>query len=82
MKNKVKYLNGSVQAAFYGLRFRSNRLKHSVKRFDRFGLATLAQRLSNLFPNNVAVTLENSRKCRQNQLVSPKPQLWIYTPII
>ena len=41
MKNKVKYLNGSVQAAFYGLRFRSNRLKHSVKRFDRFGLATL-----------------------------------------
>ena len=41
MKNKVKYLNGSVQAVFYGLRFRSNRLKHSVKRFDRFGLATL-----------------------------------------
>ena len=40
------------------------------------------QRLSNLFPNNVAVTLENSRKCRQNQLVNPKPQLWIYTPII
>ena len=41
MKNKVKYLNGSVQAVSYGLRFRSNRLKHSVKRFDRFGLATL-----------------------------------------
>ena len=43
MKNKVKYLNGSVQAVFYGLQFRSNRLKHSVKRFGRFGLATLVR---------------------------------------
>ena len=41
MKNKVKYLNGSVQAVFYGLRFRSNRFKHSVKRFGWFGLTTL-----------------------------------------
>ena len=42
MKNKVKYENGLVQAVFYGLRFWSNQLKHLVKRFDRFGLATLA----------------------------------------
>ena len=34
-------LNGSVQDVFCSLRFRSNRFKHSVKRFDRFGLTTL-----------------------------------------
>ena len=44
IKNKVQksnFLIGSVQEVFCGLRFRSNRFKHSVKRFDRFGLATL-----------------------------------------
>ena len=40
-KIKVKCLIGSVQTVFYGLRFRSNRFKHSVKRFGRFGLTTL-----------------------------------------
>ena len=38
---KAIFLIGSVQEVFCSLRFRSNRFKHSVKRFDRFGLATL-----------------------------------------
>ena len=44
IKNKVQKSNfriGSVQGVFYGLRFRSNRFKHSVKRFGRSGLTTL-----------------------------------------
>ena len=39
---KFQYLvNGLRFGFYYGLRFRSNRFKHSVKRFDRFGLDTL-----------------------------------------
>ena len=37
------FLNGSVQVNFCGLQFRLNQFKHSVKRFDRFGLDTLVQ---------------------------------------
>ena len=40
---KLRFLNGSVWVNFCGLRFRLNRFKHSVKRFDRFGLDTLLQ---------------------------------------
>ena len=35
------FLIGSVQEVFCRLRFQSNRFKHLVKRFDRFGLTTL-----------------------------------------
>ena len=39
---KLQYLvNGLRFGFYYGLRFRSNRFKHSVKRFGRFGLDTL-----------------------------------------
>ena len=39
---KLKYLvNGLRFGFYYGLRFRLNRFKHSVKRFGRFGLDTL-----------------------------------------
>ena len=41
MQKTSKILIGSVQVTFCGLRFRSNRFKHSVKRFGRFGLDTL-----------------------------------------
>ena len=37
----TKMINGSVQVDFCGLRFWSNRLEHSVKRFARVGLDTL-----------------------------------------
>ena len=39
---KLLYLvNGLRFGVYYGLRFRLNRFKHSVKRFGRFGLDTL-----------------------------------------
>ena len=42
---KFQYLvNGLWFGFYYGLRFRSNRFEHSVKRFGRFGLDTLVSR--------------------------------------
>ena len=42
---KFQYLvNGLRFGFYYGLRFRSNRFEHSVKRFGRFGLDTLVSR--------------------------------------
>ena len=39
---KFQYLvNGLRSGFYYGLWFRLNRFKHSVKRFGRFGLDTL-----------------------------------------
>ena len=65
-------LNGSVQDVFCSLRFRSNRFKHSVKRFDRFGLTTLdftkyffIEREFLIFPHctrNFCITWELFRK--------------------
>ena len=43
-EKRAIFLIGSVQEVFCGLRFRSNRFKHLVKRFDRFGLATLVSK--------------------------------------
>ena len=41
-RKKFQYLvNGLRFGFYYGLRFRSNRFNHSVKRFGRFGLDTL-----------------------------------------
>ena len=45
MQKISKIIIGLVQVTFCGLRFWSNRFKHSVKRFGRFGLDTLVNRL-------------------------------------
>ena len=44
IENLQYLVNGLRFGFYYGLRFRLNRFKHSVKRFDRFGLDTLVEK--------------------------------------
>ena len=49
IENLQYLVNGLRFGFYYGLRFRSNRFKHSVKRFGRFGLDTLLQSMKQCY---------------------------------
>ena len=64
MQKTSKILIGSVQVTFCGSRFRSNRFKHSVKRFDRFGLDTLNEEHERV-KSEITFTLVSRKFCLQ-----------------
>ena len=72
---KCNFLNGLVQVNFYGLRFRLNRFKHSVKRFGRFGLDTLVHYILTF---KKVIKLEKKNDSLKSRTARLKPFFYLY----